>query len=100
MSYFTGEFEFKTGKRGFVGRPLMISDCLSHCDVEKLSFSSVFFFFDRLFTVPYFPLRSSRTNMDKCYVVVSIHTGSEEYCLVLSSLLQLQSELPGRAQCS
>lgn len=40
---FTGEFEFKTGKRGFVGRPLMISDCLSHCDVEKLSFSSVFF---------------------------------------------------------
>lgn len=43
MSYFTGEFEFKTGKLGFVGRPLMISDCLSHCDVEKLSFSSVFF---------------------------------------------------------
>lgn len=43
MSYFTGEFEFKTGKRGFVGRPLMISDGLSHCDVEKLSFSSVFF---------------------------------------------------------
>lgn len=40
---FTGEFEFKTGKLGFVGRPLMISDCLSHCDVEKLSFSSVFF---------------------------------------------------------
>ena len=30
LSYFTGEFEFKTGKRGFVGRPLMISDCLSH----------------------------------------------------------------------
>ena len=43
LSYFTGEFEFKTGKRGFVGRQLMISDCLSHCDVEKLSFSSVFF---------------------------------------------------------
>lgn len=48
----------------------MISECLSHCDVEKLSFSSVFFF-DRLFTVPYFPLRSSRTNRDKCYGVVS-----------------------------
>ena len=43
LSYFTGEFEFKTGKQGFVGHPLMMSDCLSHCDVEKLSFSSVFF---------------------------------------------------------